>query len=116
MDIPAILTLDPSQLIAGPQGPQGVQGPQGTQGPPGQSSSSGPNILDYAGATTGNAQDALNSAIAECVTGGYRKIIIPVGWFDMSAAPNPVTHGIRVIGENPSQSVLRKTYNGDVLS
>jgi len=114
-NIPISLSIPDEMLIPGPQGPQGDQGIQGPQGPPGSSAANGPNILDYAGATTGNAQDALNAALADCISGGYRKITVPVGWFDMSAAPNPITHGVRLVGENPSQSVLRKTYNGDGL-
>lgn len=122
MQVPVSLSIPDEMLIAGPpgadgaQGPQGEPGPQGPQGIPGTSGGAGPNIQDYAGATTGNAQDALNSAVADCITGNYRKITIPAGTFEMAAVPSPITHGIRLVGECPSQSILQKAHNGDGIT
>ena len=129
MDIPAILTLDPSQLIAGPVGPQGEQGIQGPQGQQGEQGPAGPagsgsvqgvvSLITYLDARhgagnwtqrTGVGQGtdigpALGDALDDLrATYGRGSVVIPPGTWLMTAPPSAAQYSGNFIDGLGSQA------------
>jgi hypothetical protein len=59
---------------------------------------------------------ALNSAIAAALAGDDKTIHVPAGQWMFMTPPNPISGGIRIIGEGKSDTVLTRAYsNGEFL-
>jgi hypothetical protein len=103
IQVPVYIDIPEEQLIPGPQGIQGDPGADGINS----------SAWKYT-SVPGDNKAAFQAFIADAVAAGVKSVSIGAEWIEFHSKPD-IPAGMRITGENSSESALVRCYSGDFI-